>query len=145
MKKISMTYYKKFLIFYIVYLGLFIGMSFLFDRPESKAVFIVIFRFFGLFMVVIGIYAVSFIYGIFFQFKNRLEFSKILLLSGLLFLIGILAFSPWWLSVYSRGYKYALYYLLEQASLQAFSFFAGSLIVKFVVDFNQRKTIMPPN
>jgi hypothetical protein len=132
MNQKSIAYCKKFLIFYIVDLGIYIGIIFLSCSVPENALK-VIFGFVWLFMLMIGLYAVSFIYGIFFQVKNRLEFSKILLLSGLLFLIGILVLSPVWLIFYSGGNNYGLTHLLEQASFQALCFFAGSLIAKLII------------
>ena len=145
MKDSSKTIYKEFLMFYIVYLGCLEVILFLLNKPETDNVFILIIGFLELLMFAGGIYAVSFIYGIYFQAKYNLKFSGILLLMGLLFIVGLFVFSPWWLNFFVHGDIMTLYYLLEQASLQALSFFAGSIIVKIIGDFNQRKTMKPPN
>lgn len=145
MKDSAKTIYKEFLMFYIVYLGCLEVILFLLNKPETDNVFILIIGFLELLMFAGGIYAVSFIYGIYFQAKYNLKFSGILLLMGLLFIVGLFVFSPWWLNFFVHGDIMTLYYLLEQASLQALSFFAGSIIVKIIGDFNQRKTMKPPN
>jgi len=144
MKK-PMVYYKEFLMFYIVYLGCLEVVLFLLNKPETDNVFILIIGFLELLMFAGGIYAVSFIYGIYFQAKYNLKFSGILLLMGLLFIVGLFVFSPWWLNFFVHGDIMTLYYLLEQASLQVLSFFVGSIIVKIIGDFNQRKTMKLPN
>lgn len=145
MNDLAKTIYKEFLIFYIVYLGLFLVSLVLFEIAKLDNSFVVIIGFIGLLMFAGGIYAVSFIYGIYFQAKYNLEFSRILLFTGLLFIIGLFGFSPWWLKLYAHGDHIALYYLIEQASLQALSFFSGSIIVKLIDNFNQRKTMKPSN
>lgn len=145
MKDLAKTIYKEFLIFYIVYLGLFEVSLVLFAIAKPDNSFVVIIGFIGMLMFVGGIYVVSFIYGIYFQAKHNFEFSRILFFTGLLFILGLISFSTYWLKLYALGDHITLYYLIGETSFQALSFFAGSIIVKFIGDFKQLKTKKPSN
>ncbi len=138
MKKISIPYYMKFLLFNLVFNGLFIGMLFAFDKPNSEDVHIVLFRFFGLFMFAAGFYIVSFIYGMYFQYQYKLSGLEIELLTVLLFFVEVVSFFPLW---QPDLFKFDLktQYLLSQAAFQTASFLAGSFLIKFIIYLKQVK------
>jgi hypothetical protein len=137
-RRISIPYYLKFIIFYMVFNGCFIGMLFAFDKPESEAVPFVLFRFFALFMFVFGFYIVSFVHGLYFQTRNGLTLVKTGLFAGLLFLIQLISFFPVW-QPHPFQFSVKTHYLLMQCGFQALSFLAASFLIKLISYFKQSK------
>jgi hypothetical protein len=129
MKKLFSPYFKEFLIFYIVYNGLLVGSVFIFDKPESNTFPIILYRLFFALMLHGGMYIISIIYGMHFQYGNNLKTPEILLFTGLLFFIGIITFSPW-LTMFP--YTNNPYELLFPIVVQSLSFLIGNIIAKVI-------------
>ncbi|MBW4080277.1 hypothetical protein [Paenibacillus sp. S150] len=134
MRKKTIHHYGALFIFYLIYSGLFVGLSLIFDQPESNADFIIIYRFFVLFMIQVGIYLISFIYGLYFQKKNRLTWLNILMSAMFVFIIQVIVYWPLWKPDLLH-YDLDTQYLLRQSGLQALCFFVGCASIRLKAYF----------
>ena len=125
MKKISIPYYIKVLIFYITLSIIYISVMTAAGRSEK-----VIYWAIGMIMTGGGIYVISFTYGAYLQYKSKLNFLKIFLLAIVVFFIGLVEFYFTWLpNTLSISDLHTRYYLM-QSVYQSLSFFIGSILMK---------------
>jgi heme/copper-type cytochrome/quinol oxidase subunit 4 len=123
-------YYWKFLRFYLIYLGIFIGFVYTIGSKQETT-YETIVAFFYLIMLQIGLYLVSFIYGLKFQLRNRINMLNLLVITGILFVLGAVAFSVWY-PPFPYFYNYHSTNLKNMTILalcQSLSFLAGCLLI----------------
>jgi heme/copper-type cytochrome/quinol oxidase subunit 4 len=123
-------YYWKFLRFYLIYLGFFISLVYTLGSKHENT-YEAIGTFFYLFMLQFGLHLVSFIYGLNFQLRNRINMLNLFVMTGILFVLGAVAFSVWYppLHFLYNYHSTNLKNLTNLAIGQALSFLSGSLLI----------------